>query len=188
MKQGEVLFAVKNTVLETTYEWLTACWYLLRFDKIALIVQNYRMTECKNKRHKQVCHCLLNTYKQVVSSVNWESIFLNLHYFLCCRGMPLTLFLQAVAQLPRFPLSHITLPLPETAANQLQPARSLSLPKNQPVLFEQTDHSSETLPDLMAFSGNLGSNSGMSAQRGTQELQLLRSTLPFGEIPALRAS
>ena len=40
----------------------------------------------------------------------------------------------------------------------------------------------------MAFSWNLSSNSGMSAQGGTGELQAHRSTAPTGEISALRAA
>ena len=40
----------------------------------------------------------------------------------------------------------------------------------------------------MAFFGNLGSDSGSSAQSGTWELQMLCSTVPSSEIPALRAS
>ena len=49
---------------------IAACWHQLRSDEIALIVLSYRVTECKNKRHKQVRHCLLKMYKQAVISVS----------------------------------------------------------------------------------------------------------------------
>ena len=49
---------------------IAACWHQLRSDEIALIVLSYRVTECKNKLHKQVRYCLLNMYKQAVNSVS----------------------------------------------------------------------------------------------------------------------
>ena len=103
-------------VLESAYEWLAICWHLLRSDEIALTVQNYRRTEIKNKRHKQVCHCLLNIYKLVVNSVNWESKIWN-PLFPVLRGSH---WLSSLSRHTTFKtlISLIILPLPETAAHQ----------------------------------------------------------------------
>jgi len=55
----------------------------LRYDEIALIVLSYRVIELKNKRHKQVRHCVLNMYKQAVTSVteiyNFKPAHLSIH-------------------------------------------------------------------------------------------------------------
>jgi len=80
MQQGELLFAINNQVLKSAYEWLATCWHLLRSDEIALIVQKYRRSSGKNKRHNQVCHCLSNMNKLVVISVGWVSSW-KTHYF-----------------------------------------------------------------------------------------------------------
>ena len=92
IKNGEILVAVKNMVLWSAYERFVACWRSLRSDEIALIVLNNQTTECKNKRRKQVCHCLLNICEKAVNAVTKMSIFLNLHNFLCLRGKPLNPF------------------------------------------------------------------------------------------------
>jgi len=99
----------------------------------------------------------------------------------------LNFHLYAAAQLSRHPLSQITLPLPKTAAHQLKHARSLSLSKNQLTLFEQTILSSETLPDLMASSGNISFYSGSSAQRKVRAHQVRFPRVRSGEFSTPQA-
>ena len=109
-------------------------WQLV--EEFALIVQNYRKIEIKNKRHKQVCHCLLNIYKLVVNSISWESNFWTSLFPMLERH---TIDYPLSSRCPTFKtlLSLIILPRPETAA-PLFSRTLLSLSKNQPPLFEQT--------------------------------------------------
>ena len=165
MKQGEVLFVSNNNVLISAYEWLPACWHLLRSDEIALIVQNYRNAESKNKRHKQVRHCLPNTYKLVVNSVNWESKIWN-PLFPMLRGSPLIVLFK-------LPHNFLDTSLPHnspSSRNSHNPHAPFSLQKST-ALVRTNRLQSETLPVHMAFSGKSSFVSGMSAQERTGELQ-----------------
>ena len=129
MKQGEVLFASNNQLLRSAYEWLVTCWHLLRSNEIDLIVQNYRRIGSKNKRHKQVCHCLSNTYKLLVNSVNWESKFWTpLFPLLACHSIDC----PSLSRHSTFKalLFLIILPRLETVAHQLHPHAPFSLRKS----------------------------------------------------------
>jgi len=54
IEQVEALFAVKNNGAMISIWVIAACRHQLRSDEIVLIVLSYRMTNDKNKRHKQV--------------------------------------------------------------------------------------------------------------------------------------
>ena len=63
IEQAEALFAVKNNGAMISIWVIAACWQQLRSDEIAFIFLSYRMTDGKNKHHKQVWPLFVNMYK-----------------------------------------------------------------------------------------------------------------------------
>ena len=145
------------------------------------------MTERKNKRSKQVCHCLLNICEQAVNLVTKKSTFLK----------PARLSILVRQAIKPIYLSRLSTPQSSLSlSNHLLTSRncrknlgSLSLSLScslckQPLFVRTTLSPSPTYLGPMASTGTKSSITGSSVQRTTQARRSLLPTVLSGETTA----
>jgi len=120
------------------------------------------MTKCKNRRCKQVRHCLLNICKQVVNSVTEIASLSNLHNFPCLQEIIPTIKPPLHSQIPSLsstaahfpkPTVHKPSQLPLVSLQQLPfTPKQPSLTANQPLVNGVLKHTKRYFQKIGAVS------------------------------------